>query len=161
MPSTSLRAHHPLDVDAVDDLLDGRQHLAGEFQLAEPERPSPARRAEPAEEEAEQLPQRIEAQAARHDRIAFEMAGEEPEVGLEIEHGAHQAFAVFAAGLGDLGDAVEHQHGRQRQLGIAGAEQFAAAAGQQVLVAEAAAPVRHSGPVRGRLVNTQSVELLT
>ena len=87
-PSTSLRAHHALDVDAVDDLLDGRKDLAGEFQLAEPERAALAGRAEPAQEEAEQLPQRIEAEAAGHDRIALEVAGKEPEVRLEFEHRA-------------------------------------------------------------------------
>ena len=37
---------------------------------------------EPTQEEAEQLPQRVETEAARHDRIALEMAGEEPEFGL-------------------------------------------------------------------------------
>src|SRR5215467_7885436 len=35
-----LAAHDPLDVDAVDHLLDRGQDLAGEFQLAEPERAS-------------------------------------------------------------------------------------------------------------------------
>src|ERR1039458_10086252 len=30
-----LSAHHALDVDAVDDLLHRRQHLSGEFQLAQ------------------------------------------------------------------------------------------------------------------------------
>ena len=39
--------------------------------------------------------------------------------------------------LGDLGDPVEHQHRRQRQLRVALAEQFAAPAGEQVLVVEA------------------------
>ena len=38
-----LRAHHPLDLDAVDDLLHRRQHLAGEFHLAQAERPALAR----------------------------------------------------------------------------------------------------------------------
>src|SRR5262245_1791777 len=53
-PEHELRAHHALDVDAVDDLLDVGEHLAGELQLAEPERAALAGRAEPAEEEAEQ-----------------------------------------------------------------------------------------------------------
>ena len=52
-------------------------------------------------------------------------------------------FAVFAAGLGDLGNAVEHQHRRQRQLRPL-AEQLAAAAGQEILVVEACTPVVHS-----------------
>src|SRR5690606_33130628 len=58
--------------------------------------------------------------------------------------GADQALAIFAAGLVDLGDAVEHQHRRQRQLCIAGAEHLAAAAGQQVLVLVAVLPLVHS-----------------
>src|SRR5438034_346173 len=51
-----LRAHHPLDVDAVDHLLHGRPYLPGELELAEPERPPLAGRAEPAEKKPEQLP---------------------------------------------------------------------------------------------------------
>src|SRR5215468_949840 len=108
-PSTSARLHHfvaeqtdlevvrPIDVDAVDHVLDRGQNLAGEFQFTQSERASLAGRAQPAQEKAEQLPERIEAQAARHDRIALEMAGEEPQVRLELEHGADQALAVFPA----------------------------------------------------------------
>src|ERR1700731_181117 len=48
-----LGSHDPLDVDAVDHLLHGGQDLAGELDLAEPERPAFPGRAEPAEEEAE------------------------------------------------------------------------------------------------------------
>ena len=81
MPSTSLRAHDALEIDAVFDELDLRRDLAGELHLADAERPAAARLAEPAEKEAGQLPQRVEAEAARHDRIALEMALEEPEVG--------------------------------------------------------------------------------
>ena len=76
--------------------------------------------------------------------------GKEPEVRLEVEHGAHQPFAVFAAGFRDLGDAVEHQHGREWQLGIARAEQFAPRACQKVIVSEAIAPVLHPYPVPAR-----------
>src|SRR5215468_6142233 len=112
-----LAAHDALDVDAVDHVLDGGQNLAGEFQFAQSERASLAGCAQPA-------------QAAGHDRIALEMAGEEPKVRLELEHGADQALAILAAGFRDLGDAVEHEHGGQRQLGIAGAEEFASRAGQ-------------------------------
>src|ERR1700730_7948107 len=126
-----LGSHDPLDVDAVDHLLHGGQNLARELDFAEPQRPSFSGRAEPSEEEAQQLPQCIETKTARHHRITFEVAREIPEIGLHIEHGAHQALAVLAPDLGDLGDTVEHEHGGQRQLGIAGPEQFAAAAGQE------------------------------
>src|SRR6516164_734477 len=113
-----LAAHDALDVDAVDHVLDRGQNLAGEFQFAQSERASLAGCAHPAQEKAE------------HDRIALKVAGEEPQVRLELEHGAHQALAVLAAGFRDLGYAVEHEHGGQRQLGIAGAEEFAPRAGQ-------------------------------
>src|SRR5262245_4040960 len=89
-----LGAHHPLDVDPIDDVLDGRQNLAGELELAQPERATLAGRAEPTQEKAEQLPQGVEAEAARHDWIALEMAGEEPEVGLELEHRRAQPVAL-------------------------------------------------------------------
>ena len=71
-------------------------------------------------------------QAARHHRIALEVAGEEPEVGLDVELGHDLALAVLAAGVGDLHDAVEHQHGRQRQLRVAGPEQVPLGALDQV-----------------------------
>src|SRR6185437_2286842 len=50
------RAHDALEFDAVDDLLHIRQHLPGEFQLAEAQRAAFTRRAEPAEKEPDQLP---------------------------------------------------------------------------------------------------------
>src|SRR5262249_27465825 len=71
------------------------------------------------------------------------MAAEEPEVGLDVELGAHDALAEFAAGLADFADAVEHQHRRQRQLCIARAEHLAAAARQQILIFITAAPIEH------------------
>src|SRR5262245_48672753 len=64
------------------------------------------------------------------------MAGEEPEVGLYVELGDDPPPAVLAALFLDLADAVEHQHRRQRQLGVARAEQLAASAGEKVLVLE-------------------------
>ena len=58
------------------------------------------------------------------------MTGEEPEVGFHVELGDDAAMTMLAARLLDLRDAVEHQHRRERQLRIAGAEQFAAGAGR-------------------------------
>src|SRR6478609_7293869 len=48
-----LGAHHPLDFEAIDHVLHGRQHLAGKLELAEAQRPALARRAEPAKEKAQ------------------------------------------------------------------------------------------------------------
>src|ERR1700710_2311717 len=70
------------------------------------------------DKKADHLPHRVEAETARHHRIVLEMAAEKPEIRLHIEFGADQAFAVFAAGLRNIRDAVEHQHRRQRQLRI-------------------------------------------
>src|SRR5262249_33017834 len=82
-------------------------------------------------------------EAARHDRVALEMAGEEPEIRFQVEGGARQAPAVLPAGLRDLRDPVEHQHRRQGQLRVARAEQFSSPAGEQILVLLAVAPLLH------------------
>src|SRR5215470_11698524 len=140
------RTHHAFHVDAVDDLLDVRKNLAGELELAQAERPAPPFRSQPAEKEPQHLPQRIDAEAAGHHWIAFEMTREKPEVRLQIEHRAHHALAVLAALFGDLRDAVEHQHRGQRQLRPVD-EQLAAPALEQVLVFEARTPLSHAGPV--------------
>src|SRR5262245_27186706 len=85
-PQHELGTHDPLDVDPVDHVLDRGNHLPGELELAQSERAALAGGAQPAQEEAEQLPQRIQAEAAGHDRITLEMTGEKPEIRLEIEH---------------------------------------------------------------------------
>ena len=127
-------AHDALEVDAVLDLLVRRRHHARELHLAGRQRAALAGLAQPAEEEAAHLPQRVEAEAAGHDRVADEMAGEEPEVAVDVEFGADIALVELAAALADLGDAVEHQHRRIGQLGVSGAEQLTAGAGQQILI---------------------------
>src|SRR5262245_61977141 len=121
-----LAAHDPLDVDAVGHPLNRREHLAREFEFTQPERASPTGRAQPAQEEAKQLPKRIKTKAAGHHRIALEVAWEEPQVRLKVEHGTNQALAVLAPGFCDLRNAIEHEHGRERQLGVARTEQLAA-----------------------------------
>lgn len=50
--------------------------------------------------------------------------------GLDVEFGADQALAMLATLFGDLDDAVEHQHRRQRELRIAQPEQFPTTAGR-------------------------------
>src|SRR5690606_27599918 len=125
------------------DLLHAGRHHALELHCPGGQGHAASRFPEPAEKEARHLPQRIESQAARHHRIADEMAGEEPEIRLDFELRADESLVELAAGLADLGDAVEHQHWRRGQLGVAGAEQLAAGARQQVLVVKARFPFRH------------------
>src|SRR5690606_5328987 len=90
-----------LQVNLIDHLLYVRRHLAGEFDLADAQGAALARSADPAEVEADQLPHGVQAQAARHDRIADEVALEEPEVGVDVEFGLDIALAVVAAVGGD------------------------------------------------------------
>src|SRR5262249_40669273 len=115
-------ADYPLQLDDILQLLHGRQHHAGEFDLAHAERSALPRSAKPPEEKAQKLPQRVEPKAAWHHRIALEVTGEKPQVRLHVEFGDDAAPAVLPALLLDLRDAVEHQHRRQRQLRVAGAE---------------------------------------
>ena len=75
------------------------------------------------------------------------MAGEKPKVRLHVELGPDQALAVLAALFRDLGNAVEHQHGRQRQLGALD-EQLPPTAGQEVLEFELIAAGLHPGPLK-------------
>src|SRR5712691_889801 len=145
-PEHQFRAHDTFYIETINELFHGRQHLAGKFDLAGAERPPLAGRAEPAEEKPEQLPQRVDAQAARHHRMALEVTGEKPQVRLHFELGADQAFAVLAALLGDFGNALEHQQRGQWQLRVALAEQLAPPAGEQVLVAKRVLPLVHRPP---------------
>src|SRR5690606_21328544 len=74
-------------------------------------------------------------------------------------------LAVHAAGVVDAHDAVEHQHVRQRQPGIAGAEEFAVAAGQQLIAAVGVAPEvalagAQAGVVHGGVVTDAGVRSL-
>ncbi|MNL58378.1 hypothetical protein D3C87_1820080 [compost metagenome] len=62
------------------------------------------------------------------------MAGEIPVVWADIVFSADETLVEGAAGFGNFGDAVNHEHGRQRKLGISRAEQFAASAGKDLLV---------------------------
>ena len=48
---------------------------------------------------------------------------------MDVELGNDLPLAVLAPLLGDAGDAVEHEHGRQRQLCIAGPEKLATGTG--------------------------------
>src|SRR5690554_2476404 len=82
-----LAAHDPADVDLIGDQFGVRQYLPGELDLAHAQRAPAAGFAEPGKVEAAQLPHRIHAQAAGHDRIALEVAFEEPQVRSDLEFG--------------------------------------------------------------------------
>src|SRR5262245_36424300 len=71
------------------------------------------------------------------------MARKEPEVGLHVELGDDPPPAMLAALFLDFADAVEHQHRRQRQLGVARAEQLPASTGEKVFVVELIPPLWH------------------
>ena len=139
-----LGAHHALDVDAVDDLLDVRQHLAGELHLADAERAAAAGRAEPAEEEADHLPQRVEPEAARHHRVALEMTGEEPEVRACTSSSARTSplpYSPPASAISEIRSNISI--GGSGSCGPS-ANNSPRAAGEQVLVLEARAARVHS-----------------
>ena len=69
-----LAQDHALQIDHILHGLGGGSHHACEFDLAHAQRAALAGCAEPAKEEAGELPQRIEPEAARHDGIALEVA---------------------------------------------------------------------------------------
>src|SRR5262249_25282495 len=96
-PEYEFGTHDTLDIDTVDDVLHRRQNLSGQLQFAQSQRATLAGRTEPAEEEAEQLPQRIKPEATGHHRVAFEMPREKPQVRLHVEFRADQPPAVLTA----------------------------------------------------------------
>src|ERR1700730_940381 len=103
---------HALQIHAVDNPPDGGQDLIGKFDLAHAERPAASIEAKPAEIKTKKLPKRVEPEAARHHRIALEMAPEKPEVRLDRKFGQDHALAVGAALFGNIRDSIEHQKRR-------------------------------------------------
>ena len=99
-------------MDLVGHQLGIRQHLAEKLDLAGTQRAPMPGPALPAEEEAHQLPHRIQSKAAGHHRIGIEMAVKKPQAGSDIQLGLDVTLAMVAAILGDAGDPVEHQHRR-------------------------------------------------
>src|SRR4051794_17318594 len=59
-------AHHPLDVDVINNLANARQPLAGKLQFAETQGAAAPLAAAPGQEEPHHLPQRVESEAAGH-----------------------------------------------------------------------------------------------
>ena len=73
-----LAGNDAFEVNTIGYLLRGWQHLAGELDFTDAQRAAFAFATQPTEVETDQLPHRIQAQAARHDRIADKVATEEP-----------------------------------------------------------------------------------
>ena len=91
-----------LDVDPVGKQLDRRFHLAGELHRTDAQRPAAPRCPGPAKEKPGQLPQCIQTKTPRHDRIAREMAFEEPQVGPDVRFRHEAPFAVRTAVVRDV-----------------------------------------------------------
>src|SRR3990167_9530930 len=153
-----LAQNHALQMHMIGELAHRGHDHAGELDLAHAQRPATARCLHPAEEEAQHLPQRVERQAHWHHRIALEVAGEEPEVRLDVELGHDLALAELAAGVADLHDAVEHEHRWQRQLRVPGPEQVSLGAFDQVLKRITVLLLAHHSPSRGRPIQGSAAE---
>src|SRR5690606_17494038 len=105
------------DMYGVSDFLRGRQDLPEELHFARAQGATAAFKAEPAKVKTDQLPHGVETQAARHYRVAFEVTGEKPQVGMNIQFGNDFALAEAAARFADVGDAIDHQHGGGWRVG--------------------------------------------
>src|SRR3990172_6084232 len=141
-----LAQDHALQVDDVLHYAGRRRDHAREFHLADAERPALAGSPEPAEKKARHLPKRVERQAAGHDRIALEVTSPYPierRIAGDLELGHDPTLAVGPARVRNAQNALEHQHRRQGQLGVAGAEQLPATASPQILLLEARQTLGH------------------
>jgi hypothetical protein len=61
------------------------------------------------------------------------MTAKEPEPLLNIKFGSNEAFIEESPILTDGGNAIEHEHGRQRQLGVAGPEKLTMPTQQEII----------------------------
>src|SRR5690606_19242870 len=121
------------DVDLIGDQPCIGEHLASELHLSHAQSAPAAGLTQPGQEEACQLPHRVKAKAARHDRVTVEVAVEEPEVGPDVELRADDALAIRPPVGRDLGDPVEHEHWWQREARVSRAEDLAPSARQQLI----------------------------
>ena len=123
-----------MNVDLVAHELAIRRDFAGKLDLAHAQRTALAGATGPTEPVANGLPHRVEAKAARHHRVAREMACEEPQARINIQLTDDMPLAVDTAIHADLGNPVHHQHWRRRQLRISGSEIPTLARFEQVIL---------------------------
>src|SRR5204862_5137734 len=120
--------------DRVAHALDGRLDVSPELDLADADGAALAGRARPAKPIADDLPHGVQPQTSRHHGVAEKVTVEKPEARGDIQLGDDVTLAEFAAVQADLGDAVDHQHGRRWQLRIARAEIAAFARSEQLFL---------------------------
>src|SRR5262245_26795648 len=126
------------DVELVADDAMMRADLALERDLAAPQRAPGPEAAPPDAEEPEQLPERVQSEAARLHGVALEVAAEEPVVGVHAALGEEAAASTVTT---DLDDGVDHEQrgkwkaGREACRRIA--DQLAAREREELLSGEA------------------------
>ena len=81
---------------------------------------------------ADELPQRIKTETARHNRIALKMTFEKPKVRVDIEFRLDLAFAKFARIVRNQRNSISHQHRRSRELAVFRAKQIATSGGKEL-----------------------------
>jgi hypothetical protein len=92
-----------------------------------------ARRLHPAEEKTRHLPQRIEARQPGITGSPLKWQAKNQRSGFTSSSATTSPLPYLPPLSSDPDDTVEHQHGRQRELRVAGAEQVALGALDQVL----------------------------
>ena len=87
MAYVELALDDALDVDLVGDQFHIGADFARELDLAGAQGAACLPGAAAGQVETDQLPHGVQPQASRHDRVALEMAGKKPQVGLDVELG--------------------------------------------------------------------------
>ena len=129
--SLSFAQDQPRNIHFISHFFHGRGYHAAELNFANAKGTALSRLAQPAKEESRKLPKRIEAEASRHYGITLEVTRKEPQIRFNIEFSDHFSKSRGTAILGNLGDPIEHQHGRQGQLGISWPEEFTSSTCQE------------------------------
>lgn len=128
-------ANDAFNIELIAYQLGRWQHLSGELDLAGAQRTAFAGIATPSEEETTQLPQGVDAQAARHDRVGLEVAIEEPEIRMNIQLRADLTLAESSPMVVYGCNPVDHEHVVRWQSRVVGSENLALTASNQVFPA--------------------------